>query len=264
MPKHPSPGGKGPVKITPLSAAPEYSIFLSLLSIEKFGKPSTSLGLRQAVRELSKRAEFADLWIEAQRLAVTGESLPEAPSKGAAIFALNEIHVFLLLLPWREVKEMNGSLGLQMTILSIAEHEPYKKAWRRIKKGETANDPIPKRIAVKEAGGGRAVDYSCSEPMHDFLIWLGEGNRALGMRRAIYALAKKDPTIEEYLLEAEVIGGKVMRVIESFAGSKGAQAAFAQRTGVKMKGKGQSERAIIEWAIIDPEGVEREIALLQG
>ncbi|MDA0244330.1 MAG: hypothetical protein OT477_13010 [Chloroflexi bacterium] len=258
MPKHP-PIGSDNVKIVPYSASPKYHLFLSLLSNEKFGKPSASHGLRQAVRELSKLPEFADLWTEAQRLAATGESLPKMPSKGAAIFALHEIHVFLLLLPWREVEEMDGSLGLQMVILRIAEHEPYKRVWNQIKKGKEVNVDVPKRIPTKDVSGGRPVDYSCSAQMHDFLNWLGEGNRPQGVRRAIYALAKKDPAIDEYLREAEVIGEKTRQIIESLADDPAALDAFSQRTGLEFGGKKQTERKIIEWGIFDAVGLEREL-----
>lgn len=261
MPKHP-PIGNDNVKIVPYSASPKYHFFLSLLSIEKFGKPSASHGLRQAVRELSKLPEFAELWTEAQRLAATGESLPKMPSKGAAIFALHEIHVFLLLLPWREVEEMDGSLGLQMVILRIAEHEPYKRVWNQIKKGKEVNADVPKRIPTKDVSGGRPVDYSCSAQMHDFLNWLGEGNRPQGVRRAIYALAKKDPAIDEYLREAEVIGEKTRQIIESLADDPAALDAFSQRTGLEFGGKKQTERKIIEWGIFDPAGLERELERL--
>lgn len=247
-------------KIVPYSAPAAYHLFVSLLSAEKFGRPNSSLGLRQIIRELAKQEEYAPLFAEAQRLAAAGETVPEPTSKGTSIFALQEIHAFFLLYPWGEMQELNGSLGLQMTVLAVSQYEPYQTAWQQIRAHQSPTVAIPHIGSEKDSNGGRAVDYSCPLAMHTFLQWLGEGNRPLGVRRAVYALAEQNTAVADYLAQAAAIGHQSHLLMEQLRADTAAREAFQKRTGITLtQATKHSERQLLEWALLHPAALAAEL-----
>lgn len=253
MPKRDVPDAER-AKVVPYSAPPPYHLFLSLVSKEWFGRPNVSLGLRQVIRELAQDPHYAQIFAEATRLAAEGGTVPDPVSKGKSIYALQEIHIFLLLYPWREVQELNGSLGLQMTIIRLVQHEPYASAWAQIQASNTVPTVALPTITLDEASGGRAVDYSCSEEMHTFLNWLGENNRPLGVRRAVSALAQLDSSVRGYLTEAEDLAPQTRAVMDAILNDEAVATAFYERTDLEIRAATKhNERVLIEWALFNRE-----------